>query len=851
MQRILFLSNSSIEVEISGPSPDTFSYPLAPSYSEISLHNVKNIEVLDCQIGNNCLLNANNSGLSSLVGNNCTEYKVKTPPLFFEDCEYMFMISEKKELKEANRLNEPLRFFGAPLERMTYSKNNATLFGILRMHGEVGIAECEIRKGRVILMSFTLEFFPSKMDYRNDYKMLLHELESEIHGLTYNIFCNTFSRAEPLKVEKQSILEWLSLLRSLFAQFVSAYGTVVKMPHRVMQTEERVVQISRVKRISSETRRWIRNHPSHLESGIHSGVEADTMSLLNNITAEGLSPGMLPDKLLDIRRTLSFDCLENRYIRWAIEEILRKVVDLRKTLLDTGNDKESSTFCFLNEVEDWCMKSLREYPVKGLSAAPLAGKFSHVLQWAGGYRDFHHMHLLLSYSLALSGRTLKLQLKNLHELYEYWCFLHIVQVLRKALVLISQDLISIESDGIVVRLAKGRRSELTFAGDNNREITLLYNPSFSWPDAELFGGQKPDIVLQFWKRKGKLRQHLATYIFDSKYRIETDKSYLKRYCCPGPPESAINQMHRYRDALFEHFAESGTPQRIAYGAYVIFPFHDERTFSESRFFRSVNTINIGAFPALPGHTLLLDDFLMHLLSKSGLCHDCSVAPLKLATWERFRNESRHLVLIIRVPPADKDMKWISSQKLCYIDAKPGNLRPSGARFIAFYEPEKQCIRCYASVSDVTLAQRSSINTPWTSRRNDDHQCWLFSIGTIEQIPNPIYQHMDRTPWRYANLYSLLHARSMKELILTTENERLIKEVLELNKITHDIKTSRWNIKDDDAQAVPEFHFINTRGLNCVIRSQNNGLPLLTEYGNGNILSESSLTLNNIINGSFI
>lgn len=194
---------------------------------------------------------------------------------------------------------------------------------------------------------------------------------------------------------------------------------------------------------------------------------------------------------------------------------------------------------FLDEVELWCLKSLRESPVRGLTALPLKERFSPVLQWAGGYREFHRDFLLLHHSLSLSGRALRRQLKNLHELFEYWCFLHIVQFLRKELTLKNQTMIGLDADGIVVRLARGRRSELIFAGEDSREVSLLYNPSFPWPDFRLSGGQKPDIVLQFWQRNDKERRHIATYIFDAKYRIETDGEYITRYGCPGPPESAI------------------------------------------------------------------------------------------------------------------------------------------------------------------------------------------------------------------------------------------------------------------------------------------------------------------------
>ena len=56
--------------------------------------------------------------------------------------------------------------------------------------------------------------------------------------------------------------------------------------------------------------------------------------------------------------------------------------------------------------------------------------------------------------------------------------------------------------------------------------------------------QKPDIVLQL--TKNDLQNNMKmTYLFDAKYRIEGRINGVDT-----PPDDAINQMHRYRDAIY-------------------------------------------------------------------------------------------------------------------------------------------------------------------------------------------------------------------------------------------------------------------------------------------------------------
>jgi phosphatidylethanolamine-binding protein (PEBP) family uncharacterized protein len=107
--------------------------------------------------------------------------------------------------------------------------------------------------------------------------------------------------------------------------------------------------------------------------------------------------------------------------------------------------------------------------------------------------------------------------------------------------------------------------------------------------------QKPDIVLQLTKddiQKGMK----MTYLFDAKYRIEGRTVNG----VDTPPDNAINQMHRYRDAIYYKEHSSSELKKEVVGGYILFPGDGQKAdVAASKFYKSIEEVNIGAFPLRP------------------------------------------------------------------------------------------------------------------------------------------------------------------------------------------------------------------------------------------------------------
>lgn len=175
-----------------------------------------------------------------------------------------------------------------------------------------------------------------------------------------------------------------------------------------------------------------------------------------------------------------------------------------------------------------------------------------------------------------------------------------------------------QTEGEFVKsLIQGSKSEVTFWENEDPEVQLasvMYNATTD--DEEYLTDesdtnkntdiadttsktteQRPDIVLRLSKKEDAI---LYTYLFDAKYRIR-DTTIPSRNGVEVPPVDAINQMHRYRDAIYYTHSSDEQLKREVIGGYVLYPGNLTREqFVNSYYQRSVDEVNIGAFPLKPG-----------------------------------------------------------------------------------------------------------------------------------------------------------------------------------------------------------------------------------------------------------
>ncbi|RQD74494.1 MAG: DUF2357 domain-containing protein [Candidatus Syntrophonatronum acetioxidans] len=523
-------------------------------------------------------------------------------PCFFEQTNYEMVIEKKEECDKELYLNHSNRYLR---EAVTPAGSRGQILsGIINFKDEVGPSRFEIWGDNQRLLSFELEVFPSKLDYITDFWQLLKEVNEEVYNLAYDFLMKTSFSAALRKEEEPAPSEFYYILNAVFDKMFRALNRIRKQPHHKILPVNQIVPPEKVKKADAKTVNWLSKR-AHLFQSSPAGIKVAGNTYL-------------PRRVLDRKKELTYDTFENRYLKWLLKQVGKKLKDFAQRYEEAF---KSSGDPLVKDKVDYMIKKLNRFCnisfLRDVGNLERLESSSLVMQMAPGYRDVFKYYLMLLKGLNIKSDLFELSIKNLAELYEYWCFLKLNKLLREKYHLERNGLISLDERGITVSLAKGRESTLVYRDKRNDEkFEVMYNRSFTnLPTIT----QRPDNVLSLEKSGSAVTYK---YIFDAKYRINVEEDYIRNFGQPGPPEDTINTMHRYRDAVVAEERYRDNYKRNVFGAFIFFPHNDEMAYAgrkkggASKFYESVDRISIGALPFLPSQTALVEEFLDELLLES-------------------------------------------------------------------------------------------------------------------------------------------------------------------------------------------------------------------------------------------
>lgn len=507
-------------------------------------------------------------------------------PLFYETQAYELVVEKKKQ-------DLPLVFFheNMYLRQAIKPLGQMLLSGVLNFQNEVGMTELELRLHGEVIFKLQIEVFPSKMDYKRDYEVILREVNEQIYNLSFDFLRKTYHLTGLRETRHQSVTEFFTILQQVFQQLTQNVDRIKSAPHYKMRSEPHKVEASRARRVGKENIAFLRKRPELFVHG-----------------------QQIPTHVLETRRYMDFDTVENRFVRWVLLRISSKLKELRAHAAKRGNNPDP---VLLKKIDFMGVQLQRLLKHDFLAVGDMKqASLTLVLQMAPGYREVYRIYLLLMKGLSIQGDLFRLSMKDLAQLYEYWCFLKIHQLLNRKYELLSQDLIKVNRNGLFVKLERGQKAKMVYRNPRNGEIFSLFYNSLPKGDTTSTLVQRPDNVLTLKKNDASVEYK---YIFDAKYRLNAayeGTPYWGKYNQPGPEEEDINTMHRYRDAIVYKDQRNGEYERSMFGAYVLFPYPDEERFKEHPFYKSIELVNIGAIPLLPNATNLMEQLLDEMIQDS-------------------------------------------------------------------------------------------------------------------------------------------------------------------------------------------------------------------------------------------
>ncbi|MBR4289337.1 MAG: restriction endonuclease-like protein [Oscillospiraceae bacterium] len=786
--------NIYVVIKSKNPHPNLTNQNILRQPSEL---RVTGVDVNSIRIFGEEKIAADNGGIGA------SSYSISTSPLFFEQTDYEIII-RSRDGKSVSLWHEnySVRDRISPVTDF-----DDLISGIVNFGNSAGFSEFEISHDGKKSLVVRIEVFPSKISYKEDYQDMLQDISNEIAGAVLDFMRNTYQEFSIGSTQSTVPALFFEIIRRIFDKFQNAVNTIISSPHHKLYLEHPVVPAHKVKKIDNQTIRWLQKHPEHVipKTSGYTALKAPT-----------------------VKKQITYNTLENQFTKFILKSTIKKLKDFRDRYSRSTRKPEDSVLSSVDTMTAALNKFVNTTFLREVDDYKATQSMSLVFEMAPGYRELYKYYLMMQRGLTVHGDVFRMSLKDTAQLYEYWCFIKLVTLLKRNYHLASSDVIKVDTTGVTISLVKGKKSEVKFINPRTGEIiTLAYNPGEQNTQTV---NQKPDNVLTL-EKKGTDVPYM--YVFDAKYRIENNPSDpFYPDSNPGPKVSDINTMHRYRDSIVYENTESSRFmfEKKMFGAYVLFPYDDPNgEYKDHRFYKSIETVNIGGLPFLPGTTELLENFLSELVA------DSSESAFERASLPRGIEE--------RLSKTDWSVRDVMvgslgsvaqfedniKRRYYYVPAKYIKDSDLPIRYIALYQSKNRFkeyagVRYYGEVTYMQKVKRKDIDFP-ISRNNGNEMYYAFRIKAWKTLPAPIAV---KDEWvnepKFTSLFLLEHSQQSFELF-NIHSEEEYRLMMEINKAFDNLSTSTadnnaavYRINDSHAVIVADGNFTITNNTGDILGS---------------------------------
>lgn len=675
-----------------------------------------------------------------------SEYVVS--PLFFEQQRYQISVEVHGDYDVVFwHENIHIRSKVTPL-----NPKSRSLAGVVSFGSDIGSSDLVVKIDGQNYLRIVIEVFPSKIGYKDDYQDLMADVTSEIYGLAFDFLKKTYQGYWQGESLDSSPVEFFAVIQSIYSDFLKAADRVSRQPHHTLESHRMVLPDHKIKRTDNRTLKWLRSHPDQV-------VERD--GWLNALKA--------PTGV----KKVTYDTLENRLAKHILNTTVQKLASFQAGYAVMKRTTDTYVIDTLNQMIDG-VKRRADAPVfASVGPYEATASMSLVFSMAPGYRELYKYYLMLQRGLSITGEVFNISVKDLAVLYEYWCFIKLNRLMRDRYVLLSQDIIKTQGNGLFVSLVKGSGSKVKYWNPGNNEIiTLSYNPKATRVPTV---AQRPDNVLTLSKNGAKTKYE---YVFDAKYRMNPAlpgteyAQYISSI--PGPEVDDINTMHQYRDAIMHQNGSNTSYERTMFGAYVLFPLQDEEQYKRHRFYESIDKVNVGGLPFLPSATKLTSNLLDELISDSpDSAFERTTLPIGIEEKLAKVNWTARDVLVGALHSREQ-LDIALEHKVYHIPASKVSKERLPIRYIAIYQSKVlfgdklSGVRYFGEVFNYQLVKRSNIpELP----KNSEKLYYRFEIKEWRELERPLKAvGIGARSSLYTNLFLLQNVEETPDLLLRSEAE---------------------------------------------------------------------------------
>ena len=540
-------------------------------------------------------------------------------PVFFETCKYQIRIQfhaiDADSVPEVRHVRKDIEdSFFLDVE---HDKKEKSLTGDLDFLNEPGVFRLEFsyqKGGKRKDAYICFDVVSPKLDTKNDYASLLREVNDEYQDVIYRYLSITIQQFSRGHLNNDAT--WMQAFQGIVDNYTKNVKWVIQNPHT------QVVKY-RTSRKAEQIKRWTPE--------------------MEERYAEIQAEGKLEEYYFSYDEACSTqNTMENRFVKHTLKSIGHRlscvIANVLKSTQEELSERHRQQWIGYQET---LHKTLHHPFFKSIGKFEGLKQESLVLQNRNGYQQIYKDWLKLKRGIDLYHGAANIGTLQIWEIYELWCFIKMKKLVAEVMgidrnkpdyeSLVTEPkgtLLNPFTDSSLEHVVMFRYPAPQDEDDDIRKaqlkahagdvVTLHYQHTFNRASGNGAYGmgihtatteQRPDIVLNISRESGEV---VLTYLYDAKYRVINDRALDKDFeqqdadelkqLSGGdyPPTDAINQMHRYRDAIYYSKEQEKYRSKEVIGGYILFPGRgDDKSIKERYYSKSVEDVNIGAFPLLP------------------------------------------------------------------------------------------------------------------------------------------------------------------------------------------------------------------------------------------------------------
>ncbi len=664
------------------------------------------------------------------------------PPVFFENTSYIFEIEFNQKQDSTPYIYHHRKDIN---EQFNYRNNR--LYGSINFGNDIGKFGLGIRYSTDhVLKEYLLGFevLPVKLNYKRDYTGIVENIQQEYPLLVLDFFKKTFAGLHEGDDLKHDFI-WWHVFQEICAGLFKEAELIIHKPHNRLLRKTFYVKRDRLTRLDPWQEEAYMQHqhkPGHY-------FEAD-------------------------QKILSADTPENRFVKYALKDT-RTIYRRLFLYIEKKHSHQLSEQARLQFQQQLLqLNSLLNHPLwKSVGDFTGIKQESTAIQGRPGYSGFYRKYLLLKQGVSFFEDSRSIEFKNVSELYQIWCFIEMKNLIS--------DITNVKPDVSFKQKFEYRRwyslrvdqafSCFTYHLGNGDRVELLHDYSYKKDDNDeqnvlrsYTEEQRPDITLRIIK--ADIPNHaILTYLFDAKYQVKTlDGQHLD-----APHPDAMNQMHRYRDALYHktrnHFDQA---EKGVIGGYILFPGEGENEeILAADYYRAIEKVNIGAFPlniSNPSHKTVLRRFLEEKIMGASLEGILKQAPAQKYVMPQFPDG---LVLIGRAKSDEQEKYLLADPSIYYMPIPKGvdYKMLEKIRYFSHWRKTGECVVIYRVEPYKTYRRSDLSSIGYPFHKSSKERCLVLKLYEPVALPHAIKSSPGNHYVRYCSVSDFLKARSFDDFVM--------------------------------------------------------------------------------------